>query len=75
MKHRVKTYDPNPDGWSKENFRNMRFGLATTLMRDGFYHYQDGGGCASCRHQPLPVGGTLVLLAALLTLLALRRRS
>jgi hypothetical protein len=34
--------DPDPDGRSKNNFRFMRFGLAATLLYDGYYSYKDG---------------------------------
>ena len=36
--------DTEGDTKSKNKFRNVRFGLATTLMRDGFYGYEDGDG-------------------------------
>jgi hypothetical protein len=34
-------WDPAPDNRSRNNFRVMRFGLATALMRDGYYGYED----------------------------------
>jgi len=36
--------DPDPGAWSKDNFRFMRFGLAATLLHDGYYSYADGDG-------------------------------
>ena len=37
--------DPTDGSWSRENFRFMRFGLAATLLYDGYYSYEDGEGC------------------------------
>ncbi|MFH1435417.1 MAG: putative glycoside hydrolase [Pseudomonadota bacterium] len=34
--------DPDPGRKSRNNFRNMRFGLAATLLFDGYYSYKDG---------------------------------
>ncbi|MFH1436302.1 MAG: putative glycoside hydrolase [Pseudomonadota bacterium] len=36
--------DPDPGARSKNNFRFMRFGLAATLLYDGYYSYKDGIG-------------------------------
>ncbi len=37
--------DPTDGSWSRENFRFMRYGLAATLLHDGYYGYEDGEGC------------------------------
>ncbi len=34
----------DPNAWSKESFRFMRFGLAATLLHDGYYSSADGDG-------------------------------
>jgi hypothetical protein len=42
--------DPGADASSKENYRFMRFGLATTLLYDGYYSYKDGEEGATNEH-------------------------
>lgn len=36
--------DPSEGSESRENFRFMRYGLAATLLHDGYYGYEDGDG-------------------------------